>query len=300
VQPHTSYLICATPRSGSTLLCEALTNTGIAGRPEEFFQARKETGLPRRPLEYFEGIATTEIASILGEGTRPNELLMQPVSGESYADYLARVIEEGTTPNGVFGAKVMWGYFDGLLNNLGHLHHSRGLAVSDPLSTAFPYLHYIWLTRRDKVDQAISLWKALQTWIWRYEEASPAANEPAARQLTFHFGAIDHLVQQIMAHEAAWQQYFKSNGILPFTVVSEELTGAYEATVRDILHYLDIPIPEHLAFAKAKRRMKRQADTLSEEWVEQYYQMKRAHERDEVRPFCQEADPGLLSFPAFR
>src|SRR5207245_1162163 len=118
MQPHTSYLICATPRSGSTLLCEALTNTGLAGRPEEFFQACKETGLPRRPLEYFEGIDTTEVATILGEGAGPDEHLMQPVSGESFADYLARVIEQGTTPNGVFGAKVMWAYFQGLLSTL--------------------------------------------------------------------------------------------------------------------------------------------------------------------------------------
>ncbi|MBE9506501.1 MAG: hypothetical protein IMY86_00490, partial [Chloroflexi bacterium] len=37
MRPHTSYLICATNRSGSSLLCEALKNTGIAGRPEEYF-----------------------------------------------------------------------------------------------------------------------------------------------------------------------------------------------------------------------------------------------------------------------
>ena len=32
-----SYMICATPRSGSTLLCEALRNTGLAGYPDEYF-----------------------------------------------------------------------------------------------------------------------------------------------------------------------------------------------------------------------------------------------------------------------
>jgi trehalose 2-sulfotransferase len=32
-----SYLICATPRSGSSLLCEALRNTGLAGNPDEYF-----------------------------------------------------------------------------------------------------------------------------------------------------------------------------------------------------------------------------------------------------------------------
>ena len=37
MQILTSYLICATQRSGSYLLCEALKNTGIAGKPEEYF-----------------------------------------------------------------------------------------------------------------------------------------------------------------------------------------------------------------------------------------------------------------------
>jgi len=269
---HTSYLICTTPRSGSTLLCEALTNTGIAGRPEEFFQVRKETGTTRRPLDYFEGIDTTEIAAILGGCTGLEDPLMNPVPGESYADYLARIMQQRTTRNGVFGAKVMWGYFDGLLSNLARIPLYRGLAESDLLPTVFPNLHYIWLTRGDKVGQAVSLWKAIQTWAWSYEEVSTVASKPPVRQLTFHFGAIDHLVQQIVADETAWQQYFTRHGIEPFTVVYEDLTAAYEETARNILHFLGVPAPENLEFAE--RRMKRQANALSKEWVERYYQFK--------------------------
>ncbi|MBV9278903.1 MAG: hypothetical protein JOZ41_02365 [Chloroflexi bacterium] len=33
--PHTSFLICGNPRSGTSLLCEALKSTRVAGRPEE-------------------------------------------------------------------------------------------------------------------------------------------------------------------------------------------------------------------------------------------------------------------------
>ena len=33
-----SLLVCATPRSGSTLLCALLDGTGVAGRPQEFFE----------------------------------------------------------------------------------------------------------------------------------------------------------------------------------------------------------------------------------------------------------------------
>ena len=48
-----SYLVCATPRSGSTLLCEGLKATGVAGRPEEYFEALRQTGRPRQPRQYF-------------------------------------------------------------------------------------------------------------------------------------------------------------------------------------------------------------------------------------------------------
>ena len=56
MQPERSYLVCATPRSGSTLVCHALEETGVAGRPEEYFEALRHSGRPRRPEEYFVGV----------------------------------------------------------------------------------------------------------------------------------------------------------------------------------------------------------------------------------------------------
>lgn len=274
MQPHLSYLICATPRSGSTLLCEALTNTGIAGQPEEYFQTLKETGLPRKPLEYFEGIDVTEIVGILGNRSWENEMFRQPGHGESYAEYLAKVLKRGTSPNGVFGAKVMWDYFDSLTSNLRQMPQYKGMALPDLLSTVFPNLCCIWVTRRDKVRQAVSLWKAIQTWTWRMEQASypPDGSLQKRRELVFHFDAIDHLVQWIIDHEISWQRYFNLYRIQPFIVVYEEFVGAYEPTVLEILQYLNIPIPENLVLEEP--HMKKQADTLSEEWVQRYQLLK--------------------------
>lgn len=38
-----AYVLCATPRSGSTLLCSLLHSSGVAGHPESWFR------LPNRP-----------------------------------------------------------------------------------------------------------------------------------------------------------------------------------------------------------------------------------------------------------
>src|SRR5580658_3106125 len=51
VPPTLTYLICTTPRTGSTLLCDALASTGISGRPDEYLAAarsRRETFWMRR------------------------------------------------------------------------------------------------------------------------------------------------------------------------------------------------------------------------------------------------------------
>src|SRR5215210_1561979 len=60
-----SLLVCATPRSGSTLLCALLEGTNVAGRPREFFERLARSGLPRQPREYFEGAADGEILALL-------------------------------------------------------------------------------------------------------------------------------------------------------------------------------------------------------------------------------------------
>ena len=279
--PIRSYLICATPRSGSTLLCEALENTGIAGYPKEYFDALKATGLPRRPKEYFPKLENPEVMKLLEDRVllddAPDTPAVQVAS--TYVDYLNQVLHKATTANGVFGAKVMWGYFVDFISYLEDIPAFKNLSTPDLLSTIFPHLHYIWVIRCDRVRQAVSLWKAIQTQVWREDVCKSFMNEQVTHQhelqkkdLHFHFGAIDFLIQQIEEHQQAWQRYFNEAAIRPCIVFYEDLAANYEGTALQILSYLNIPIPENLVFAE--RRMRRQADALSEEWVERYQMLK--------------------------
>jgi len=270
VHPRLSYLVCATPRSGSTLLCEALINTGLAGHPKEYFEALRHSGLPRRPREYFTGLDNAEVLDLLGEYSTLDRAPKRFAHGEEYARYLDQVFEEGTTPNGVFGAKIMWGYLDDFVGNLREIATYRDLPVPELLATVFPDLRYIYVTRRDKVRQAVSLWKAIQNSIWGQQEGSPAPQ--ANHKLVFHVEAIDHLLRGTVDQEEAWRRYFAENNIQPFHVIYEELVPSYEQTALDTLHYLHIDIPERIVFKE--RRMKRQANALSEEWVQRYHALK--------------------------
>ncbi len=272
MHPTCAYLVCATPRSGSTLLCEALTNTGLAGRPKEYFEALKATGRPRQPNEYFTNLAYPELASILDDQSRL-AWLPHPITND-YPVYLDHVLRAGTTPNGVFGAKMMWGYFGDFLAHLRDIPIYSQMHAPELLATIFPDLHYLLVTRLDKVRQAVSLWKAIQTWTWREDEIedSPILPARSTGEPRFHFEAIDQLYQQIVAHERAWQEYFNSNGIRPYCVVYEEFVTDVEESVLSIFRFLGIPLPDRIATAAP--RMKRQSNGVSEEWVARYLTLK--------------------------
>jgi LPS sulfotransferase NodH len=96
--PTASYLVCGTPRGGTSLSCGLLAGTGLAGRPEEYFWRDDEPAWSRR----------------------------WGVAGSGFAAYLRAAIAQGTTPNGVFGAKVMFGYLPDLLGKLAALPGNQG------------------------------------------------------------------------------------------------------------------------------------------------------------------------------
>jgi trehalose 2-sulfotransferase len=263
-----SYLVCATQRSGSTLLVEGLKSTGVAGRPEEFFEARVRTGRPRTAAGYFREPGAPDIGDILDAPDTP--VLNPPYSSldgiDDYAQHLERSFELGTTPNGVFGAKLMWSHLDDFVRFSQALPAFRGLELPDLLPAVFPRPRYVWVTRRDKVRQAVSLWKAIQTETWRGDDGR-AAHPPV-----YHGEAIDHLVRMLADHDTSWEAFFSANGIEPLTFTYEDdLANGSEAAVRRVLRHLDLSVPPGW---HAPHHMRRQADELSERWVAEYRERK--------------------------
>ena len=117
--------------------------------------------------------------------------------------------EWGTTPNGVFGAKIMWAH----LEDLGRRLDSHDLPAL--VDTVFDRPRLVWVRRADTVRQAVSLWRAMQTQSWRAE------NEPDAGEPQYSFAALRHLVELLTAHDAAWERFFAATG-------SDVLTFSYE------------------------------------------------------------------------
>ncbi len=233
---YLSYLICATPRTGSNFLCELLRAIRVAGRPDDYFW---------NPPFWRQRWGVT-----------------------GFPPYFERILREGTTRNGVFGVKMMWDYLDTLLPQLATLSGLTDVNPPEIFATAFPNPRYLRLIRRDKVRQGISFYRALETDLWR----STDSNKVGAAEPAFDFSAIDRLVQLSVREDQAWHEYFQRYGMRPFTIAYEDLAAAPEDVVLSILEHLGIPLPDGLPPLRWAHQ--KQADGLTEAWVQQYLALK--------------------------
>ncbi len=248
MKPTNSYIICGTPRCGSHFLSEVLANTGVAGNPDEYF------------MTDLQGRLQNESGNI-AEQTGPKTLV-------EFRDFVLNV---GSTPNGVFGIVIFWDYVHYIWQHYRQLPSYQGLSLPQTLNKLFCAPRYIWLTRRDKVRQAVSLAKAIQTDQWRKTAVEPSL-PPSS--LTFDFVEIEFRRQQLATRDNAWQTFFTTNHITPFIVSYEELIHAPEQTALQILDFLAIPRPQESNVGG--RLLCKQADSLSENWVAQYERIRQA------------------------
>ena len=264
-----AYLVCSTQRSGSTYLCELLASTGTLGHPQEFFEARAETGLPPHPGYFLAGLPRT------GAGIRDD---LRPTDGPPYSDlttvdgwgaHLQRTFTLGATPNGVFGAKLMWNQLPDLEQHAASIERFVGLSEAELLDELFAgevAVRYVWMRRRDKVRQAISLWRALQTRTWRLEHPTQNGEEPV---LNYSFEGIEHLRRRLSADDVAWGRFFDQHGIDALELVYEEdVAPDPVGAVRSVAMAVGSPLA---AQWRPAARTVRQSDGLNDAWYDCYH-----------------------------
>jgi LPS sulfotransferase NodH len=224
----------------------------------------------------------------VGVAGRPDDYFWNPPFWQqhwgvsTFPAYWRRMLQEGTTDNGVFGVKMMWDYLDETL--LPQLAALSGLCEATPaaiLAAAFPHLRYLWLTRRDKIRQGISYDRALETRVWRSTDRRDGdTTEPA-----FNVAAIARMVQLCTGEDDAWQAYFERYRIQPLILTYEELAASPEDSVQSILAYLGLPWPGGLPSQRWEHQ--KQADRLTEAWAEHY----RATAAGRQSPSAQSSEP---------
>jgi trehalose 2-sulfotransferase len=247
-----SYLICATPRTGSSLLCGLLDSTEVAGHPESWFRQPDE---PQWAARW--GIASSLDGSF------------------SYADYFRAAVTAGSTANGVSAARIMWGTMDEITAHLAPLYPAQAGSDSGLLSAAFGRTRFVYLRRVDVVAQAVSLLRAEQTGVWF--ETAHDRQEPQGEP-GFDFDQVRERVRLIENHNAAWEQWFAAAGIRPHLVRYEELDADPVRIARGVLGFLGLDLP---AGREITVRHKRLADELNAHWIERYRLLHEAAEREQ-------------------
>lgn len=239
--PKKSYMICTQQRSGSWLLAEGLEGTRVAGRPREYFNE-------------------------LTEGK-----FFKEWSVSTYGDYLPKIRAMATSPNGVFGIKVHWCQFDPMIDKLktvSALQHASTQAVLDKI---FPELSFVWLSRRDRVRQAISHFRAIQTGQWW--KIGPANGDSSASPMMLDCAAVLKLEQFAVNNDREWERLLSALGVTPLRIYYEDLAARYDSTIAEVLNWLGV---SSQASAIRQPRLIKQADEMSDKWVEEYTNYKQS------------------------
>jgi LPS sulfotransferase NodH len=232
-----------------------LRETGRAGVPLEHFEILLHSSLPRQPREYFQDLDAPDVIELLAPVEK------RAASTETTEDWWARILAEGSTSNGVWGGKIMWGHTEDFLARARELPGMSGADLDTALRDLLDDPALVFVTRRDKVAQAVSLWRAVQTRSWR------SAEPPSGDSVIYDFTAIDHLVSQLESDERSWIQWFARTGRRPLEVTYDRLDSAPSDAVELVLRALGLP-----GGGVTVPRLTRQRDDLSTAWIERYRQ----------------------------
>lgn len=241
-----SYVICTSPRSGSTLLCRLLRAVGTAGLPDSHFH---EPSLDKW-LGYY-GFRQGEFS------TRKDAL--QAVFHSAY--------EHGKGASQVFGLRLQRHSFRFLIDQLGILHPSL-FDDKSRIEAVFGPTLFIHLTRENKLDQAISYVKAKQSGLWhKAPDGTELERLSEPQELVYDADAIAEQLELSEQMEAEWEAWFANEKIKPLRVTYDELSAAPHATLVKVLNALGLGCEPRAEITPPTAKL---ADATNQEWAERF------------------------------
>ncbi len=219
-----SIILASTFRSGSSYVASLLRANGVVGLGQETF-------------------AQAWRLSAKGAGPEDAEAFFGEVAANGEGPCLA--------------SKLMWPHRTHFAGALG-LGREQASAFAD----LFPAARWIHVERRDKIEQAVSFWRAKRSGRWHvYGRGEP---EPP---VTYSFRDLLGALREIELHDRLWADFFATAGIQPIPVTYETLIQDVEGGLTDVLRRLDA-LGESGVVTQVN--LKRQADDLSTEFRERF------------------------------
>jgi len=241
-----SYILCTSPRSGSTLLCKLLSATGVAGHPGSHFHKPSITAW----MDSFR---------------------LPRMSGETEADTLNRVfaaaLQKGRGETGVFGLRLQRHSFDFFTQKLSVLCPD-GATDLERLRVAFGEVRFVYLTRQDKVGQAVSYVKAEQSGLWhKAPDGTELERLSDPQELQYDFETLKTTFDRFEGYDRDWQAWFSEQKIEPVGLTYETLSADPQAALRHVLVGLDLDIKSAEGVEPGVSKL---ADDVSADWAARF------------------------------
>lgn len=243
---YRAYVICTSPRSGSTLLCHLLRETSVAGYPESHFH---EPSLDSWLDDH--GLSASDFS------TRRDAL----------AAVFDAAYRKGKGNSDIFGLRLQRHSFEFFAQKLGGLYPAV-LSDAGRIEAAFGTTLFIHLTRENKLEQAISYVRAKQSGLWHKASdgteierlSPPRAPEYDGQEIARQIAAAEQMDRE-------WRDWFEQESITPLRLTYQELSIAPYATLGRVQRALGLEtgVQEETTPPVAKL-----ADATNREWAERF------------------------------
>ena len=103
---------------------------------------------------------------------------------------------------------------------------------------------WIWLRRRDKINQAISHYRALRTNVWHIRKGSNQEDKNTANSdIEIPIEELNQFILFYFFVDSAWENFFRINEIKPYTIFYEDFIDKsdWKPTIKGVLDFLEVP-----------------------------------------------------------
>ena len=144
------------------------------------------------------------------------------------------------------------------------------MSPTDVILRLFPDAKFIYLQRKDTVNQAVSLYFAMKTGLWAIRNNEHKQISASTKAPPFSFMEIFKLRQMIRESNAVWEAFFNKAKIECYSLYFEQFLADKEAILRSLLEYIGVPTREGLP---VKSTMQKQSTDISSIYVKRYKRM---------------------------
>lgn len=227
------FPVPATPPASCTYMLATVPRTGSTYLCHRLWR----TGCLGAPLEYL------------------NPVFYEPaMQWESCADletYWRQVRSRRSSPNGVFGWKMFTPSY---------------VRIAEQTPVLLPRIapdHVIYLTRRDKIEQAVSYAMAIDSGAW-FSGADHTTQPSYSREV------VERALRMIEQQEQSWQRIFERTTCSYLPVYYEDVIADWQGAVRSIADFCGVSLGAELDALPHVPLPDKQGDRTNHEWAEVY------------------------------